>query len=103
MQDSKTSGEGAGSSGQIVAWVALVFVLTFLCALPLIIGGISLPKLSPSAPLFGISFAGMMLAGYTPMLAALLVAGLFPGPMEFVPCCVKHALGVWALVGMGSH
>jgi membrane protease YdiL (CAAX protease family) len=78
MQNSKTTGERAGNCGQIVAWVALVFVLTFLCALPLIIGGISLPELSPSAPLFPISFAGVMLVGYTPMLAALLVAGLFP-------------------------
>ena len=106
MQDSKTSGEGAGSSGQIVAWVALVFLLTFLCALPLIIGGISLPKLSQSAPLFGISFAGMMLAGYTPMLAALLVAGLFPGadgvrPLLRQACTWRVGIGWYGIALIG--
>jgi membrane protease YdiL (CAAX protease family) len=106
MQNSKTSGERAGNSGQIVAWVALLFALTFLCALPLIIGGISLPKLSPSAPLFPISFAGVMLVGYTPMLAALLVAGFFPGAAGVRPllrqvCTWRVGIGWYGIALIG--
>jgi hypothetical protein len=71
-----------GTGGQIVTWVALLFVLLFLCLLPFLIRHVTLPglaKLSPSSLLFGLCAAGMTLTGFTPMLSALLVVGLFPG------------------------
>src|SRR5258708_17760415 len=40
------------------------------------IGGVSMPRLSPSAPLFPFSFAGILLSAYVPTLTALIVAGL---------------------------
>jgi len=57
---SKTILESAWHSGQIVAWVVLLFVLLFLCVLPFILGGVSLQglgKLSPSSPLFALCVA----------------------------------------------
>ena len=82
MQDSKTLTGNAWTGGQIVAWVALLFFLIFLCLLPFLIGGVTLSglsKLSPSSPLFAICIAGFTFVGYTPTVSALLVAGLFPG------------------------
>jgi len=38
-----------------------------------------MPRLSPSAPLFPFSFAGILLSAYVPTLTALIVAGLFSG------------------------
>jgi uncharacterized protein len=82
MQDPKAATESAWKGGQIVAWVVLLFFLIFVCLLPFLIGGVSLPglgKLSPSSPLFALCIAGFTFVGYTPTLSALLVAGLFPG------------------------
>src|SRR5258708_13034011 len=81
-QDSKTVTWNAGTGAQIVAWVALLFVLILLCLLPFLIGGVSLSglgKLSPSSPLFALCIAGFTFFGYTPTLSPLLVAALFPG------------------------
>src|SRR5258708_12677313 len=80
-QDSKTFTWNAGTGAQIVAWVALLFVLILLCLLPFLIGGVSLSglgKLSPSSPLFALCIAGFTFVGYTPTWSALLVPGLFP-------------------------
>jgi uncharacterized protein len=82
MQGPKAASENTWNGGQIVAWVALLFFLIFLCLLPFLIGGVSLSglgKLSPSSPLFALCIAGFTFVGYTPTLSALLVAGLFPG------------------------
>ena len=82
MQSPQAGSESTWDGGQIVAWVALLFFLIFLCLLPFFIGGVSLAglgKLSPSSPLFALCIAGFTFVGYTPTVSALLVAGLFPG------------------------
>ena len=82
MQASKPNIGYTGTGGQTVTWVALLFVMLFLCLLPFLIGHVTLPglaKLSPSSFLFDLCTAGMTLTGFTPMLSALLVVGLFPG------------------------
>jgi uncharacterized protein len=82
MQSPQAASESTWDGGQIVAWVALLFFLIFLCLLPFLIGGVSLAglgKLSPSSPLFALCIAGFTFVGYTPTVSALLVAGLFPG------------------------
>jgi uncharacterized protein len=100
MRDWRGASESVESAGPIVAWVVLLYALTFLCALPIIIGGVSLPKLSPSVPLFPFSVAGFTLAGFTPMLAALLVARLFPGAGGVRP--LFRQLKTWH-VGIGWY
>ena len=80
MEERKSSeNENDTKNGtSIAAWIVVLFLLTFLCALPIIIGGVSMPKLSPSVPLFPLYFAGNLLSAYTPLVAALLVARFFP-------------------------
>jgi membrane protease YdiL (CAAX protease family) len=82
VQSPKAASESTWNGGQIVAWVALLFFLIFLCLLPFLIGGVTLSglgKLSPSSPLFALCIAGFTFVGYTPTVSALLVAALFPG------------------------
>ena len=103
MQDSKTNTESAWHSGQIVAWVVLLFVLLFLCVLPFILGGVSLQglgKLSPSSPLFALCVAGMTLTGFTPMLSALIIVGFFPETGGVRP--FLHQIRTWR-VGMNWY
>jgi uncharacterized protein len=72
--------EKESSDGKALAiWLALVLALTVSGALPFILGGVPLNKLSPSWRFFGVAFAGIELTAYAPTLAALPVAGLFPG------------------------
>lgn len=69
------------SMRQIVLWVALLFSLIFICLLPFLTTGVTLPdlgKVRPSSPLFALCMLGFTLVGYTPTLSALLVAKLFP-------------------------
>jgi uncharacterized protein len=66
----------------IVVWVVLLFTLIFVCLLPFIAGGVTLPglgKVQPSSPLFALCIAGFTFVGYTPTLSALLAARFFPG------------------------
>src|SRR5258708_24505268 len=77
MQERKSNEQSKADGTAIAAWVVLLFLLTVLCALPIMIGGVSMPRLSPSAPLFPFSFAGILLSAYVPTLTALMVAGLF--------------------------
>jgi CAAX protease family protein len=79
MEERKSTEKDIKNGAPIAAWIVVLFLLTFLCALPVIIGGVSMPNLSPSAPLFPFSFAGILLSAYTPLAAALLVARFFPG------------------------
>ena len=65
--------------GQIVAWVLLLFALTALGALPLLIQGLNLSKVSPATPHLPVVMAGMLVISCAPTLAALLVAGFYPG------------------------
>jgi membrane protease YdiL (CAAX protease family) len=64
--------------GQIVAWVVLLFALTFVGALPLLVQGVSLSKVSSSTPHWAVVLTGMLVISCAPTLAALLVAGLYP-------------------------
>jgi hypothetical protein len=61
MQERKSNEQSKADGTAIAAWVVLLFLLTVLCALPIMIGGVSMPRLSPSAPLFPFSFAGILL------------------------------------------
>src|SRR5229473_4714528 len=79
MQERKSNEQSKANGTAIAAWVVLLFLLTVLCALPIMIGGVRMPRLSPSAPLFPFSFAGILLSAYVPTLTALIVAGLFSG------------------------
>ena len=79
MRESKTREESLRNSGSIVAWVVMIFLLTLLGALPFIIGGLRFNGFSPSTRLSRLAFAGMGLTGFAPGLAALLIAGFFPG------------------------
>jgi membrane protease YdiL (CAAX protease family) len=79
VQDSKRVRETSGNVGSVVAWGVLLFLLTFLGALPFIIGGLRFNGFSPSTRLSHLAFAGMGLTGFAPGVAALLIAGFFPG------------------------
>lgn len=103
MGDSKVVGESGGNTRQILAWIALLFGLIFICLLPFIAGGVTLPglgKLRPSSPLFALCILGFMLVGYTPTLSALLVARLFLGGGG--PRSVLGQAKVWR-VGVGWY
>lgn len=65
--------------GQVAAWTVLLFALTVLGALPLLAQGLTLRKISSSTPHLGLVMTGMLVISCAPTLAALLVAGLYPG------------------------
>jgi uncharacterized protein len=65
--------------GQIVGWVLLLFALTYLGALPLLVQGLNLGKVSSSTPHLAVVMTGMLVISSAPTLAALLVAGFYPG------------------------
>jgi uncharacterized protein len=76
MKNSNTDPESFRQSRAVIAWAVLLFVLTIIGALPLILGGLSLNKLSSSSP--PLVFGGIELTAYAPTLAALIIAGFFP-------------------------
>ena len=65
--------------GQIAAWVAFLFALTILGALPLLLQGLSLTRISQSTPHLPLILTGMLATSCSPTLAALFVARLYPG------------------------
>ncbi len=67
------------NGGQFGAWVLLLFVFTGLGALPLILQGLNLTKISQSTPHLPLVMTGMLVTSCAPTLAALFVAGLYPG------------------------
>jgi hypothetical protein len=67
------------NSGEIIVWVALLLALTVLGALPMLLQGINLNGISPSARYLPLVMVGMLVTSCSPTLAALLVAGLYPG------------------------
>jgi membrane protease YdiL (CAAX protease family) len=79
MEDSATSRPIAGNSGQIAAWVILLFALTLLGALPLLIQGVNLKGISSSTRYLPLILTGMLVTSCSPTLAALVVTGLYPG------------------------
>src|SRR5438105_11633246 len=60
-------------------WTALLFAITFLGALPVLIAGIDLTTVTFSSEIPIVVGVGIVLTGYAPTLAALLVAWLVPG------------------------
>lgn len=65
--------------GQFGAWVLLLFAFTGLGALPLILQGLNLTKISQSTPHLPLIMTGMLVTSCAPTLAALFVAGLYSG------------------------
>jgi hypothetical protein len=64
----------------VVAWAILVFALLFLGLMPLYVFHLNLAKLNKStqgAP--AIALVGILFTAYTPTIAALLIAWLWPG------------------------
>src|SRR5438445_3631695 len=73
-------GHGNGIDRAVIAWALLVFVLLFLGLAPLYVLHLNLAKLnanSSGAP--PIALIGILFTGYTPTIAALLIAWLWPG------------------------
>ena len=66
------------NDGQLIAWVLLLFALTVVGGLPLLAEGLNLTKISQSKHL-PLVLSGMLLTACAPTLAALLVAGFYPG------------------------
>ena len=64
--------------GQIVAWVLLLFLITSLGALPLILQGLNLSRISQSTPHFPLVMTGMLMTSCAPTFAALFIVGLYP-------------------------
>src|SRR5215472_9612853 len=79
MADSSTANEIRWNGGQIGAWVLLLFATTGLGALPLILQGLNLNRITQSTPRLPVVMAGMLVISCAPTLAALFVAGLYPG------------------------
>jgi membrane protease YdiL (CAAX protease family) len=79
MKDSPLTLAISRDGGQIVAWVLLLFALTVLGALPLLVQGLNLTKVSSSTPHLPVVMTGMLVISCAPTLAALLVAGFYPG------------------------
>ena len=75
-QDSKPIAE---RGGPIIAWIVLLLALTVLGALPFILGGLNLKQISSSTPHLPLIFTGMLITACAPTIAALLVAGFYPG------------------------
>jgi uncharacterized protein len=79
MRVSIADGESAGNGRSVVLWIMLLCVITFVGALPLIVGGWNLDQLPSSSPLLPLVFTGIILTAYAPSLAALLVARFWHG------------------------
>jgi membrane protease YdiL (CAAX protease family) len=79
MSDYKLNSESAVNVWSVIAWAVLLFALTVLGGLPLFLGGLNLSRISPSTPHLPLILAGMLVSACAPTLAALFVAGLYPG------------------------
>jgi uncharacterized protein len=79
VADSRTS-RGPGSNvGQMIAWGLILFGLTVIGALPMLVQGLNLTEISQSTPHLPLVLMGMLVISCSPTLAALFVAGLYPG------------------------
>jgi membrane protease YdiL (CAAX protease family) len=79
MGDDKSSSASSVNVRCVIFWAVLLFVLTLLGGLPLFLGGLNLNRISSSTPHLPIILAGMLVSACAPTLAALFVAGLYPG------------------------
>lgn len=64
---------------QSIAWVVLLFSLTAVGALPMLLQGVNLTRISQATPHSRLILMGMLVTSCSPSLAALLVAGFYPG------------------------
>ncbi len=78
-----------------MAWVALLFALTFIGALPLVVGGMDLNNLPGSSPRLPLATAGIILTAYAPSLAALLVASRSGGVRALLRQVKTWRVGVY--------
>jgi hypothetical protein len=91
MGDPPGTREIPWNGGQIGAWVLLLFIITGLGALPLILQGLNLSRISQSTPHLPLVMTGMLLTSCAPTLAALFVVGLCPGAggLRSISCQVR--------------
>jgi membrane protease YdiL (CAAX protease family) len=73
----------SSNAGQIIAWVVLLFALTVIGALPMLLMGVNLTKISQSTPHLQLILMGMLVTSCSPTLAALSVALFYPGAGGF--------------------
>lgn len=76
---SQTAGEPRSSLGPVIAWILALFALTVIGALPMLLQGLNLTSISQSTPHLPLILTGMLVTSCSPTLAALFVAGLYPG------------------------
>ena len=69
----------SSNAGQIIAWVVLLFALTVIGALPMLLMGVNLTKISQSTPHLQLILMGMLVTSCSPTLAALSIARFYPG------------------------
>ena len=79
IADSQATRGPCSNTGPITAWVVLLFALTIVGALPMLLQGLNLTRISPSTPHLPLILTGMLVTSCSPTLAALLVVGLYPG------------------------
>jgi len=73
-----TTRETPWNGGQMLAWALLLFIFTGLGALPLILQGLNLSRISQSTPHLPLVMIGMLVTSCAPTFAALLIVGLYP-------------------------
>src|SRR6516225_544576 len=93
MRDPATANEIRWNAGQIGVWVLLLFVITCLGALPLILQGLNLNRITQSTPRLPVVMAGMLVISCAPTLAALFVAGLYSGAGG--GRSISRQVGIW--------
>ncbi len=76
---SQTTRGSCSNLGQIIAWAVLLFALTVIGALPMLLQGLNLTRISQATPHLPLVLTGMLVTACSPTLAALFVAGLYPG------------------------
>ena len=93
MGDPPATREIPWNGGQIVTWVLLLFLFTSLGALPLILQGLNLSRISQSTPHLPLVMIGMLTTSCAPTLAALFIVGLYPGAGGVRS--ISRQLGIW--------
>ena len=95
MGDPPATREIPWNGGQIVTWVLLLFLFTSLGALPLILQGLNLSRISQSTPHLPLVMIGMLTTSCAPTLAALFIVGLYPGAGGVRS--ISRQLGIWCV------
>src|SRR5438445_11871978 len=69
----------------VVAWAVLVFLITFVSALPVLITGMDLSHVTFETQIPAAIGVAILMTGYAPTFAALIVAWLVPGESGISP------------------